>query len=223
LAILSKKAVDAALKAQWQEAIDLNTQILDKNPENIDAKIRLGRALIQTRHFDKAKKIFREVLKIDPINAVALRNYDLAKREKAETKGQVQIDTRSLLKEPGTTAEINLELSAKGITARDFVSGENLLLKAKKKSIEILKLKNEVKMAVASIEDEDTAQRVNSAIEKSYRVYAGFLKGKDKSITILLKCSHPIFKAEKQDIRPYLRKGTLEEPEIEIETEEPTE
>jgi len=219
LAILSKKAIDAALKAQWVEAVDLNSQILEKTPNNLDAKIRLGRALIQTRRFEKAKKIFKEVLKIDPINAVALKNYDLAKRGKAEVKGQVQIDTKSLLKEPGTTYETTFEISSKGMTAKDFISGENVYLKVKKKTIEVQKQKDFKKVTVGFIGDRDVVQKLNIANDKNGRINAGFLKGMDKHVTILIKSSIPVFRAEKQDIRPYFKKGSFEEPEIEVEEE----
>lgn len=219
LAILSKKAIDAALKANWAEAVDLNTQILNKNPGNLEAKIRLGRALLQTRKFDKAKKLFREVLKIDPINPVALKNYDLAKKGKVEIKGQVQIDTKSLLKEPGTTSEATFEISAKGITCKDFVSGENIHLKIKKKSIEVLKTKDDKKITVGEITDPDMVTKMNIAFEKNGRICAGFLKGSEKHVTLLIKSSIPVFRAEKQDIRPYLKKGSLEEPEVEAEEE----
>jgi tetratricopeptide (TPR) repeat protein len=219
LALLSKKAIDAALKANWHEAVLLNEQILEKNPVNIDAKIRLGRAFIQTRKFEKAKKLFKEVLKVDPINPVALKNLDLAKKCKAETKGQVQIDTRSLLKEPGTTCESCFEIVAKGMTSKDFVSGEYVFLKIKKKSIEVCKCKNDRKIKVGEITDKEMVQKMNNALERNSRISAGFLKGKDKQVTILIKSSIPVFKAEKQDIRPYLKKGSLEEPELEIEEE----
>ena len=219
LAILSKKAIDAALKANWSEAIDLNSQILDQNPNNLEAKIRLGRALIQTRKFEKAKKIFREVLKVDPINSVALKNFDLAKKCKAETKGQVQIDTKSLLKEPGTTSEATLEISAKGMTSKDFVSGENVYLKIKKKSIEVQKIKDGKKVTVGEIKDQDIVAKMNISLERNGRICAGFLKGSEKHITILIKSSIPVFRAEKQDIRPYLKKGSLDEPEVEAEEE----
>lgn len=219
LAILSKKAIDAALKAQWAEAVDLNTLILDKNPDNLDAKIRLGRALIQTRRFERAKKIFKEVLKIDPINSVALKNYELAKKCRTEVKGQVQIDTRSLLKEPGTTSEATFEISAKGMTAKDFISGEYIFLKVKKKALEVQKQKDCKKVTVGFINDKDIVQKINIATERNGRIIAGFLKGTDKHITILIKSSIPVFRAEKQDIRPYFKKGSFEEPEIEVEEE----
>ena len=219
IAVLSKKAIDAALKANWAEAIDINTLILEKNPLNIDAKIRLGRAFIQTRKFDKAKKIFRDVLKTDPINPVALKNLELAKKCKAETKGQVQIDTKSLLKEPGTTSEAYFDISAKGITSKDFISGEGLSLKIKKRSIEVFKIKDCKKTYIGENQDPIIVQKMNIAQEREARIHAGFLKGSDKHVTLLIKSSIPVFKADKQDVRPYFKKGTLEEPEVEQEEE----
>ena len=37
---------------------------------------------------------------------------------------------------------------------------------------------------------------------------------------VLIKASAPLFKPDKIDIRPYLRKGTIEEPEMDMEPEE---
>ena len=39
-------------------------------------------------------------------------------------------------------------------------------------------------------------------------------------MVVLIKASAPIFKPDKVEIRPYLRKGTIEEPEMDIEPEE---
>ena len=101
LAVLTKKAIEASLKQKWAEAISLNSDILKVYPDNIDAKIRLGRCYLQTKEFSKAKKIFKEVLEKDPINSIALRNYDLAKNQKTECNGNsAKLSTKALLKEP---------------------------------------------------------------------------------------------------------------------------
>jgi hypothetical protein len=47
-----------------------------------------------------------------------------------------------------------------------------------------------------------------------------FIRWKEKEITVLIKSSIPVFKPDKVEIRPYLRRGTIEEPELEIETED---
>jgi hypothetical protein len=46
-----------------------------------------------------------------------------------------------------------------------------------------------------------------------------FIKWNEKEITVLIKTSIPVFKPDRVEIRPYLRKGTIEEPELEIELE----
>ena len=137
---LTKKAIDAALNSKWKEAVSLNLQILTRDPSSTDAKIRLGRAYIQTGEFNKAKRIFKEVLESDPINPVALKNYSLASQKKSEKNHITLADPKSLLKEPGTTAETTVEITAKRITASDFSPGEPLLLKIDKKTISIIKL-----------------------------------------------------------------------------------
>jgi tetratricopeptide (TPR) repeat protein len=221
LALLAKKAIDAALKFDWDTAVETNQKMLEKDPKNIDAKIRLGRAFIQSKQFNKAKKIFKEVLKTDPINQVALRNMELANKHKTETKCQTFVDTKSLLKEPGTTAELRANISAKGITSNDFFAGECLILKVKKKSVDIYKMKKNAKLMVGTIDNEDIVQKANSTLARDGNIAAFFVKGKEKMITLLVKSTLPVFRSEKQDVRPYIKKGSLEEPELEMEEAEP--
>ncbi|HVR88786.1 MAG TPA: tetratricopeptide repeat protein [Candidatus Limnocylindria bacterium] len=68
------KAVQAALEADWARATDLNTRILAANAEDLEARNRLGRALLETGKLDEAKAAYGEVLKAEPNNPIALRN-----------------------------------------------------------------------------------------------------------------------------------------------------
>lgn len=219
LAVLNKKAIDAALKANWESALEINNKILEVYPANIEAKIRLGRALIQTRKFDKAKRIFKEVLKIDPINSVALKNLEIAKKGRLESKTPHNIDTKSLLIEPGTTREVMMDIAAKGVTANDFYPGEQLLLKIKKREINVYKVKKDTTVLIGAITNEEIVQKLNSIIEKSGKVQASFARGREKHTTILIKASLAIFRSERQDIRPYIKKG-IDDQDMELEEEE---
>ncbi|HLB51995.1 hypothetical protein A3F07_03425 [candidate division WWE3 bacterium RIFCSPHIGHO2_12_FULL_38_15] len=215
LPFLTKKAIDAALNSKWKEAVSLNLQILTRDPSSTDAKIRLGRAYIQTGEFNKAKRIFKEVLESDPINPVALKNYSLASQKKSEKNHITLADPKSLLKEPGTTAETTVEITAKRITASDFSPGEPLLLKIDKKTISIIKTKREEKIAIGTL-NKDFVIKLNGAKQKGAEANANFVNGTGKNIKILIKCSLPIFKAERQDVRPYIKKGSIDEPELEM-------
>lgn len=226
LAVLTKKAIEASLRQKWNEAISLNSEILKIYPENIDAKIRLGRSYLQTKEFLKAKKIFKEVLEKDPINSIALKNLDLAKNQKTECNGNGgKLSTKSLLKEPGTTCEACFQINTKSVKKEEFSSGEELIIKVKKKKIEIYTRKKNKNVLIGEITNEYIVQRVSCALEKCANVKMTFIKWGEKEINVLIKTSIPVFKPDKVEIRPYLRKGTIEEPEIEIEidNEEETE
>jgi tetratricopeptide (TPR) repeat protein len=222
LAVLSKKAIEASLQLKWKEAINLNSSILKEYPNNIDAKIRLGRAYLQEKDFNKAKKIFKEVLKSDPINSLALKNFELAKNGKSECPagGTSHLNTRSLLKEPGTTHEARITMKTKTIHLDEFLSGEELPIKIKRKSIELFKIKKDKKILIGEITDNYIVQRLSHAVDKNQRVCISYVRGKEQDIWLIIKASAPIFKPDKIEIRPYLKKGTIEEPELEIEIEE---
>ena len=68
------QAVQAALEADWSRAVELNTKIVEANPEDLEARNRLGRALLETGKLDEAKTAYAEVIKAEPNNPIALRN-----------------------------------------------------------------------------------------------------------------------------------------------------
>lgn len=221
LAVLTKKAIEASLKQNWIIAIDLNSSILKVHPGNMDAKIRLGRCYLQIKDFTKAKKIFKEVLETDPINSLAIKNLELAKNQKTECNGNGNsLSTKSLLKEPGTTWEADVAIKSKTLRNDDFISGEEIPYKSKKKEIDLYKTKRGKKVLLGTIDDNYITQRVQCALSKNAKIKITFIRWKENEIKILIKASTPIFKPDKVEIRPYLRKGTIEEPEMEMEIEE---
>src|SRR5258708_17141573 len=68
------KAVQAALEADWPQAVELNTKILAANADDLEARNRLGRALLETGKLEEAKASYAEVIKAEPNNPIALRN-----------------------------------------------------------------------------------------------------------------------------------------------------
>jgi tetratricopeptide (TPR) repeat protein len=68
------KAVQAALEADWPAAVERNAKFLEANAEDLEARNRLGRALLETGKLDEAKAAYADVLKAEPNNPIALRN-----------------------------------------------------------------------------------------------------------------------------------------------------
>jgi len=107
---LSKQAIDAALNRDWKTAISTNTQILKKEPKDIDALNRLGRALMETGLKTKAASIYAKVLRLDKFNPIATKNLELVKKSKVNrgTKSSAPPPPPIFIEEPGTTRTVNL-------------------------------------------------------------------------------------------------------------------
>lgn len=211
LLIIEKKAIDAALNNNWEDALKLNSQILNSHPNNIGAKIRLGKAQIQTKKFKDAINTFNEVLKIDPINKIAVKNLQVAKDKKIT---QANIKADKLIIEPGMTTELVIKVS-KNIP---FEMGQNLDLILNKSKVEL----NYKSKLFSTLDNPEIEKILVNALKNGVKIECSVIKIKDKNITLLLSSDTPIFKSEKQSVKPYLKKGTVEdeEPELDMGTEQ---
>lgn len=70
---ITQQAIKAAMSCNWEEAIDLNQQLISLDPKNIDALNRLGRANFEIGNLLKSKKSFESALEIDPYNQIAAK------------------------------------------------------------------------------------------------------------------------------------------------------
>ena len=70
---LADQAIAAALESDWQRAAELNKQILDVSPEDVEARNRYGRALLEVGKLDEARAAYQEVVKAYPHDPIALR------------------------------------------------------------------------------------------------------------------------------------------------------
>ena len=213
LAVLEKKAIDAALKNEWERALELNIQLLIRKPNDISTKIRLGKAQIQTRNFKKAIETFKDVLETDPINQIATKNLQIAKEGRVSKNA---LQTKKLIKEPGTAIEIQVFNKKKKL---NLDTGEVLELHIKKSDVDVVKGKS----IIGTVEDRDVVKSLNKAKNEKAQLEASFIKQKGNKVSILLVSSLSVFKADKQDIKPYFKKGTIEEEEPELEGIENTE
>ena len=71
---LSQKAIACAIKGQWQEAADINSEILNQSPGNTEALNRLGKAYMELGLIHKSIKTFETCLDISPNNPITLKN-----------------------------------------------------------------------------------------------------------------------------------------------------
>ena len=70
----SEQAISLAMKNRWEEAAQLNREILDMFPNEVDAFNRLGKALTELGRYGEARDAYAKAVKIDPLNGIATKN-----------------------------------------------------------------------------------------------------------------------------------------------------
>jgi len=205
---LERQAIKAAVVSNWTLARDLNLQILDIEPHNVDAKVRLGKAYLELSDYSKAKKCFKEVLSVDPINTIAQKNYQLAKEERHSPNPQNGF--KSLIKEPATYTEGQAEIIAKGFTAGRIPMGTTFDLKVLANQTKVLYDYKNQRIELAVIVDPKIQRKLRAGKEQGAILTGTFEKGIDKEITVLITSSLPIFDGEKQELKPYTKRDFLD-------------
>jgi tetratricopeptide (TPR) repeat protein len=86
------KAVDLALKGNWDEAVQLNLRILENYPSDIQSRNRLGKAYYELGRYEESLQIYEECLKVQPSNNIARKRlaelYAMLKREPTFALGE---------------------------------------------------------------------------------------------------------------------------------------
>ncbi|HLF71872.1 MAG TPA: tetratricopeptide repeat protein [Dehalococcoidia bacterium] len=72
----TEQAIELALESKWEEAVNLNRQILGYHESDVDAWNRLGKALLELGRYREARDAYGKSLALDPVNSIAKRNLD---------------------------------------------------------------------------------------------------------------------------------------------------
>ncbi len=88
----SKEAIDMAMQARWQEAVEINKEIITQFPEDVDTYNRLGRAYMELGRYRLSREAYQKAVELDPYNAIANRNLRRLKDMKETGKVEVETD-----------------------------------------------------------------------------------------------------------------------------------
>ena len=66
--ILEEQAINAAVKLQWDNAVEINDKILSVDKNNVTAHLRNGFAFLQLKQMDKAHKHYKQALSLQPLS-----------------------------------------------------------------------------------------------------------------------------------------------------------
>ncbi len=140
-------AIQAALNANWDEAVSLNKKIIKDEPANIDGLNRLAHAFFELGQYEQAKKFYSLALKYDTYNPIATKNLKIIQAfKKSGPKreanrylgGNHRISPLVFLQEPGKTKVVNLIKVAEPEKLSHVYCGMQVLLTPKNRGISVV-------------------------------------------------------------------------------------
>ncbi len=109
---MTDQAVRLAVNSRWQEAANLNRDIIRLFGDEADAYNRLGKAVSELGQIAEARKAYGRAIELDATNTIARRNLDRLASMKdtaAAATAPSQLDTRLFVEETGTATVAHLQ------------------------------------------------------------------------------------------------------------------
>lgn len=140
--LLEERAINAAIQTKWDEAIELNKQILKLDKKNVDGHLRIAFALLQANKIATAKKYYKTALKLQPGNHSIIDNLERIKilelrKNKSPKDKSVNLDPNLFIETPGKTRSIVLVNPGQKNILAQLTIGQHVLLVSKKRRIDV--------------------------------------------------------------------------------------
>lgn len=188
MASLKDLAIQAALNNNWQEACNLNIQLLEERSDDLDSLNRLAFAYLKLNKFSDAKKTYNKVLALDATNPIATKNIKkldtLAKQKPNSSKNSLShAGEDSYIEEAGKTKTIELTNLADKKTLLLVQPGDKVSIHPKRSKIFI---QTDDKKYIGMLPD-SVGMRLTSLI-KGGNEYKAYVKATgDKSVTVFIR------------------------------------
>jgi tetratricopeptide (TPR) repeat protein len=131
------QAIQLAIQSRWEEAEQLNRQLLAAFPEDVDANNRLGKALTELGRYAEARASYARAVELDPANGIARKNLTrlaaLGESAPPPTAGE-KIDPNLFVEETGKSGVTELQQPARAVLAK-MTAGDRVHLRREDKSL----------------------------------------------------------------------------------------
>jgi len=129
---LVEQARSFATEGKWRQALEVNQQLIERSPKDVDAYNRLGKAFFELRRFRSAYEAYQTSYTIDPANVIAQRNISRIEplKDTEEEIGDVPelgpLRQNVFIEEVGKTYVDDLVSVATGPVLTELSSGDRL-------------------------------------------------------------------------------------------------
>jgi hypothetical protein len=182
----SKEAIDLAMQARWQEAVEVNKEIIALFPQDVETLNRLGRAYMELGQYTLAREAYGRSVELDPYNAISNRNLrrlnDL-KESPGTTVETARVDPHHFLEEIGKAGVVTLlELAPKENRAI-MVAGDKVYLKVSGSTLIVENSRGEYMGKV----EPRYAQRLIRLIKSGNQYTASVIKSTMDMMTVIVR------------------------------------
>src|SRR5215207_9596083 len=238
----SERAIQLAMQNKWEEAADVNRQILEHFPNDVDTLNRLGKALMELGQYAESRDQYARATKADPSNGIAAKNLvrltKLAQESAASPVTVVphaqRVDPSVFIEESGKTAVTDLVDRARFQNIATLTAGDKLTLRVE---TGIVRLVGPVDVVVGQLEPK-IAQRVLRLSAAGNRYSAAITSIDEHHVRIIIReefrdpsmRSRPSFPTMAPEIRPYTKDSvfrtdmdddddeSLDDADVDVET-----
>ena len=231
----AEQAVNLAMQSRWTEAAELNQQIIEASPKDLEAHNRLGKALMELARFDEAREAYNHALRLDPTNTIAQKNLQrldkLAEEAVPADLPTGPVDPSLFIAETGRSTITSLiELAPAEVLAK-MNAGDVLTFDMQEQSVSLLNAASEI---VGKIEPK-LRQRLIRLIGMGNQYSAIVTSVDESAVRVIIRETHrdaamgdrPSFPTTGAAFRGYVRDSLLrydldeEEEEEDLEGGEP--
>jgi tetratricopeptide (TPR) repeat protein len=210
-----EEAVQLAVDARWEDAIELNQQIVETFGADEATHNRIGKALTELGRLDKAKSAYESSLALNPLNPVARKNAQklesLMKANLSLRGGAVKVDLNLFVEEMGKTTTTTLRATDDGVSSK-VAPGDVADLRVEGDGIEVDTVRG---VRIGSLEPK-LARRLLKFIQGGNRYQAGVTSSEGLTVRLIVrevyqdpkfagKPSFPITRKRDVEFRPYAR------------------
>jgi tetratricopeptide (TPR) repeat protein len=225
----SEQAISLAMKNRWEEAAQVNREILDMFPNEVDAFNRLGKALTELGRYGEARDAYARAVKIDPLNGIATKNLQRLGKLAAEGSAAPPpspVDPRLFIEESGKTTVTLLTDLRRGEPTAKLSAGDQLQIERRGNQVVVVDSAAEEIGRIEPKLEQDLIRLLD--LGNQYSVFV--TSANEQTVHVIIRETHraaamanrPSFRpsaAPEGGVRAYTREGMLRY-EIEEEEEE---
>jgi len=184
--VRAEKAIQLAMQNRWSEASEVNRQIVELFPDDVDSYNRLGKALMELGQYPESRDAYREAARLDPSNTIAARNLQRLEQlteGDGEATPPTPVDPRLFIEEAGKTAVTALtDLASRTVLVR-LTAGDQLNIEIDGNVVKMVDQTGEV----IGLVEPKLAQRIVRLVQMGNKFSAAVTAADDQSVRVIIR------------------------------------